>query len=103
MKINLPITQNEVALTDSARLISTTNLKGITTYANQAFIDISGFSGEELLNKNHNVVRHPDMPAAAFKDLWDTLKQGKPWMGIVKNRCKSGNFYWVDAYVTPIY
>ena len=103
MKINLPITQNEASLTDSTRLISTTNLKGIITYANQAFIDISGFSEEELLNKNHNLVRHPDMPAAAFKDLWDTLKQGKAWMGIVKNRCKNGDFYWVDAYVTPIY
>jgi aerotaxis receptor len=103
MKINLPVTQNEVSLTDSTRLISTTNLTGIVTYANQAFIDISGFSEEELLNKSHNLVRHPDMPAAAFKDLWDTLKQGKAWMGIVKNRCKNGDFYWVDAYVTPIY
>ena len=103
MKINLPVTQNEVSLTDSIRLISTTNLKGIITYANQELIDISGFSEEELLNKNHNLVRHPDMPAAAFKDLWDTLKQGKAWMGIIKNRCKNGDFYWVDAYVTPIY
>ncbi|MBV1916090.1 MAG: methyl-accepting chemotaxis protein [Pseudomonadales bacterium] len=103
MKINLPITENEVSLTDSTRLISTTNLKGITTYANQAFINISGFSEQELINKNHNVVRHPDMPVAAFKDLWDTLKQGRPWMGIVKNRSKNGDFYWVDAYITPMY
>ena len=103
MKVNLPVTENEVSFHSSVRLISTTNLKGIITYANQPFIDISGFSEEELLNKNHNLVRHPDMPAAAFNDLWTALKNDTPWMGIVKNRCKNGDFYWVDAYVTPIY
>ena len=103
MKINLPVTQQEQVLTDSDSLISTTSLKGIITYANKDFIEISGFPEQELLGKNHNMVRHPDMPVEAFQDLWDTVKSGKPWMGIVKNRCKNGDFYWVDAYVTPIY
>jgi len=103
MKINLPVTQKELPLTEQQSIVSTTNLKGITTYANKDFIDISGFTEEELINKNHNVVRHPDMPVEAFADLWNTIKSGKPWMGIVKNRCKNGDHYWVDAYVTPMY
>jgi len=103
MKINLPVTQREHPLTEQQSIVSTTNLKGITTYCNKDFIDISGFTKEELINKNHNVVRHPDMPVEAFADLWDTIKAGKPWMGTVKNRCKNGDHYWVDAYVTPTY
>ncbi len=83
-------------------LVSKTDLKGIITYANEAFIDISGFSKEELYGKNHNVVRHPDMPPAAFQDLWNTVKSGKPWRGLVKNRCKNGDHYWVDATVVPV-
>ncbi len=103
MKINQPVTDHERTFPESVQLVSTTDLKGITTYANDAFVEISGFSREELIGKNHNIVRHPDMPPAAFADLWQTIKQGKPWMGIVKNRCKNGDYYWVDAYVTPIY
>lgn len=103
MKINLPVTDKEVLLNDGDQLVSTTDLKGITTYANSSFIRISGFSSEELLNKNHNVVRHPDMPPIAFADLWVRLKKGESWMGVVKNRCKSGDTYWVDAYVSPIF
>ena len=103
MKVNLPVTNNEYPLTEQHSIVSTTDLKGITTYANKDFIDISGFEGNELIGKNHNVVRHPDMPVEAFADLWDTLKAGKSWMGIVKNRCKNGDYYWVDAYVTPIF
>jgi len=102
LKINHPITDTEQTYGEDAELVSTTNLKGAITYANQAFIDISGFSSEELLKKNHNVVRHPDVPPATFADLWNALKAGKPWMGIVKNRCKNGDHYWVDAYVSPI-
>jgi aerotaxis receptor len=83
-------------------LVSTTNLKGAITHANQAFIDISGYSRDELLKRNHNIVRHPDVPPAAFADLWNSLKAGKPWMGIVKNRCKNGDHYWVDTHVSPI-
>ncbi len=102
MKINLPVNNVEQAVSDNTILISETDPKGITTSANEQFIAISGYSKEELLGKNHNLVRHPDMPVEAFTDLWNTLKAGKPWMGIVKNRCKNGNYYWVDAYVAPI-
>ncbi|VAW64174.1 Methyl-accepting chemotaxis sensor/transducer protein [hydrothermal vent metagenome] len=103
MKKNLPISDHEINFPEHAKIISTTDLKGAISYFNQDFLDISGFSSEELLGKNHNIIRHPDMPAAAFQDLWDTLKRGESWMGIVKNRCKNGDFYWVDAYVTPVY
>ncbi len=103
MKINLPVTQRENDYDASVEIVSTTDLKGIITYANQDFIEVSGFTEEELLRKNHNIVRHPDMPPAAFADLWQTIKAGRPWMGIVKNRCKNGDHYWVDAYVTPIF
>ena len=103
MKKNLPVTDKERVYDKELRIVSTTDLKGITTYANQDFVNISGFRQDELYGKNHNIVRHPDMPQAAFDDLWKTIKAGKPWMGIVKNRCKNGDFYWVDAYVTPVY
>lgn len=102
MKINEPVTQNEVKLSETSVIISTTDLKGAITSANDEFIKISGFSEEEILGKNHNLVRHPDMPPAAFQDLWDNLKSGNKWMGIVKNRCKNGDFYWVKAYVASI-
>lgn len=103
MKTNLPITQQECKFDADLQLVSTTNLKGIITYANPDFCNVSGFDLEELVGKSHNVVRHPDMPPLAFKEFWDTLKQGKPWFGVVKNRCKNGDYYWVDAYATPIY
>ena len=102
MKINQPVTNNEKTMKDGEILASRTDLKGIVTYANKAFVDISGFSREELLGKNHNLVRHPDMPPEAFEDLWSSVKQGKPWVGIVKNRCKNGDFYWVKATVSPV-
>lgn len=103
MKNNLPVTDREVTLSLQDRLVSTTDLKGITRYANQDFQRISGFSAEDLLGKNHNVVRHPDMPPLAFADLWQRIQRGESWMGVVKNRCKNGDAYWVDAYVTPIF
>jgi aerotaxis receptor len=102
MKINTPVTDNEVDYPEHDNLLSTTNLKGAITYCNEDFIKVSGFSEEELIGQNHNIVRHPDMPPAAFADLWSCLKREQPWMGIVKNRCKDGSYYWVDAYVTPI-
>lgn len=102
MKKNLPVTDNEVELAEKQTLVSTTDLKGTITDVDKNFIEISGFSSEELLGQNHNVIRHPDMPPAAFEDLWTTLKAGKAWMGLVKNRCKSGDYYWVDAFVTPV-
>ena len=93
----------EVTFPIDVELISTTDTRGVITYANAAFCNISGFSNEELVGKNHNIVRHPDMPKAAFADLWQNLQQKKPWRGMVKNRCKDGRYYWVDAFITPIY
>ncbi|RZI77840.1 MAG: PAS domain S-box protein, partial [Pseudomonas sp.] len=103
MRNNQPITQRERTFPAQQRLISTTNAKGVISYCNDAFVEISGFSREELIGAAHNLVRHPDVPAAVFAHMWQTLKQGLPWMGIVKNRCKSGDHYWVNAYVTPIF
>jgi len=103
MKRNLPVTDIERTIADDVRIISVTDTKGVITHANQAFIDISGFGQEELLGESHNIVRHPDMPPEAFADLWQVLKAGRPWMGVVKNRCKNGDHYWVDAYVTPVF
>ncbi|MBZ0092711.1 MAG: methyl-accepting chemotaxis protein, partial [Sulfuricellaceae bacterium] len=102
MKTNLPVTTLEHQLKPGQPIVTKTDTKGIVTYVNQAFIDISGFDRDELIGKSHNLVRHPDMPPEAFADLWDTVKQEQPWRGIVKNRCKNGDFYWVEAYVTPI-
>ncbi|WP_430460041.1 methyl-accepting chemotaxis protein [Thalassolituus sp. LLYu03] len=102
MKNNQPVTQNEVRLKDGCKLISSTDLKGVIRHCNQAFIDISGFTRDELIGKAHNIIRHPDMPPAAFENMWKHLKAGRPWMGLVKNRCKNGDFYWVSAYVTPL-
>ena len=102
MKKNLPVTNREVRPEPGSSIISTTDLKGVITYVNQDFLDISGFTEEELIGKSHNVVRHPDMPPAVFADLWKRIKAGKTWRGIVKNRCKNGDHYWVEAFVTPI-
>jgi len=101
MRKNLPVTQREVAYSASATITSATDPAGRITYINKDFLKISGFSEPELLQQSHNIVRHPDMPSAAFGDLWQTIQSGRPWMGIVKNRCKNGDHYWVDAFVTP--
>ena len=103
MRNNQPITQRERTFPAQQRLISTTDARGVITYCNDAFVEISGFSHDELIKASHNVVRHPDVPAAVFEHMWSTLKQGLPWMGIVKNRCKTGDHYWVNAYVTPVF
>ncbi|OOG11962.1 PAS domain-containing methyl-accepting chemotaxis protein [Pseudomonas sp. C9] len=102
MKINLPVSGRAVEFSVDANIISTTNPKGALTYVNPDFINISGFSEAELVGVNHNIVRHPDMPPEAFAHLWQTLKAGRSWMGLVKNRCKNGDHYWVNAYVTPM-
>src|SRR5690606_6255519 len=78
-------------------------LKGVLDYVNPDFVEISGFSERELLGKAHNIVRHPEMPPAAFADLWRTLKAERPWRGMVKNRCKNGDYYWVEANAAPIW
>ena len=103
MRNNQPITQRERTFPAQQRLISTTDAKGVITYCNDAFREISGFSREELIRAPHNLVRHPDVPPAVFEHMWSTLKKGSPWMGIVKNRCKNGDHYWVNAYVTPVF
>ena len=97
------ISNNEKTFSDLEQLVSTTDLEGRITYANEEFCEIAGYSLDELKGQHHNIVRHPNMPKAAFGDLWDKLKQGSSWRGMVKNRCKNGDFYWVDAYVTPLY
>ena len=102
MKNNQPVTQREVPFPPDQYLVSKTDLKGIITQANDAFVEISGFSRSELIGSSHNIVRHPDMPQAAFEDLWRTVKSGLPWRGAVKNRCKNGDFYWVEAFVVPL-
>lgn len=103
MKINEPVTNKEVKMKENSILVSKTDLKGIITYCNQDFMDISGYNHDELIGKNHNLVRHPDMPPEAFDWLWTDLKKGKVWTAPVKNRAKNGDFYWVNANVTPIY
>ena len=102
MRVNTPITQNEYVLNEGMTIVSTTDLQGNINYANQYFIEVSGFSEMELLGAPQNILRHPDMPAEAFADLWDTIKTGMPWTGMVKNRCKNGDFYWVFANITPV-
>ena len=102
MRVNLPVTNIEYQLDEEQLLLSTTDTKGRITYINQAFIEVSGYSEEELLGKAHNLIRHPDMPPEAFEDFWNTLKQGSPWTGLVKNRRKNGDFYWVNANATPL-
>ncbi|PPQ31634.1 methyl-accepting chemotaxis protein [Rhodopila globiformis] len=97
-----PITNNEVPLPEGALLVSQTDPGGRITFANEAFVAVSGFTRDELIGAPHNLVRHPHMPQAAFRDLWTTIKAGKSWEGLVKNRAKSGDFYWVRANVTPV-
>jgi len=83
-------------------IVSSTDLKGIITYANRKFCTISGYDKKELVGKNHNIVRHPDMPKAAFQDAWDTIRASKDWTGIVKNLRKDGHYYWVYTHISPI-
>ncbi|MCH4875432.1 MULTISPECIES: methyl-accepting chemotaxis protein [Pseudomonas] len=103
MRNNQPITQRERTFPAQQRLISTTDARGVINYCNDAFMEISGFSRDELIGAPHNLVRHPDVPSAVFEHMWSTLKKGQPWMGIVKNRCRNGDHYWVNAYVTPVF
>ncbi|NVD96904.1 PAS domain-containing methyl-accepting chemotaxis protein [Massilia sp. BJB1822] len=102
MRVNSPVTNNEFVLDDGKTIVSTTDLKGKIQYANPYFIEVSGFAEDELIGAPQNILRHPDMPAEAFADLWLTIKAGMPWTGMVKNRCKNGDYYWVLANVTPV-
>ena len=102
MRNNQPVTQREIEMADGAMLVSTTDEQGRITHCNAAFVAISGFGYDELLGQPHHIVRHPDMPPEAFKDMWATIGRGRPWSGVVKNRCKNGDHYWVLANVTPV-
>lgn len=102
MRINDPVTDNEYDFPAEELLMSTTDKRGLMTHCNAAFARVSGYDIDELLGQPHNLVRHPDMPPEAYKDLWATIGHGRPWSGLVKNRRKNGDCYWVRANVTPI-
>jgi aerotaxis receptor len=102
MRNNLPVTQHEYRFPAGATLVSTTDLQGRILYCNPSFIEVSGYEKHELLGQPHNLIRHPDMPAEAFRDMWQTIQSGLPWSALVKNRRKNGDHYWVQANVTPL-
>ena len=102
MRQNLPITAHEIDVMEEHAIVSKTDLDGNIVYVNPYFIRISGYSAQELIGAPQNIIRHPDMPAQAFADMWRVIQSGLPWTGLVKNRSKNGDFYWVRANVTPI-
>ena len=102
MRTNLPITQQEFDFPAGRTLLSTTDVKGRITYANSAFVSTSGFALDQLIGQAHNLVRHPDMPAQAFADMWRSLQDGQAWTAEVKNRRENGDHYWVRANVAPM-
>ncbi|KVE30067.1 aerotaxis receptor Aer [Burkholderia singularis] len=102
MRHNQPVTQHEFDFPHDATLMSTTDSHGRIAYANAMFVQVSGFSGDDLIGQPHNVVRHPDMPGDAFADMWSTLQGGEPWSALVKNRRKDGDHYWVRANAVPV-
>ncbi len=102
MRINLPVSADEFPFPAGETLVSTTDLKGRITYCNPSFISVSGYTRDELMGQPHNLIRHPDMPEEAFRDMWASIASGQPWSAAVKNRRKDGRFYWVMANVTPL-
>lgn len=94
-------TEIETPYPDGKLIVSTTTPEGIITNVNRSFVEMSGYSAEELIGAPHSILRHPDMPSVAFKDLWDTLARGEKWQGYVKNLRKDGGYYWVKATVIP--
>ena len=101
MRINQPVTGRENVLRDDIAIISHTDERGIIEFCNDDFLEASGYTRDELVGQPHNILRHPEMPGEAFRDLWSTVKSGRPWTGVVKNRCKNGDHYWIRATVTP--
>jgi aerotaxis receptor len=102
MRNNSPVTQQAHTFPPEQPLVSVTDLKGRIVYCNPSFVAVSGFSRAELMGQPHNIVRHPDMPEEAFRDMWATIASGRPWRGMVKNRRKNGDYYWVMANASPI-
>ncbi|WP_313210559.1 methyl-accepting chemotaxis protein [Stutzerimonas nitrititolerans] len=102
MRVNLPLSGREVSVGENANILSTTDPRGRITYVNPDFVDISGYSESELLGEQHNLLRHPDMPTDAFAHLWTCIGAGRSWLGMVKNRCRNGDHYWVSAFITPV-
>ncbi|MDP3222562.1 MAG: PAS domain-containing protein, partial [Rubrivivax sp.] len=102
MRNNQPVTQRNYPFPEGVTLMSTTDTQSHITYANSAFVEVSGYSREEIMGEPHNAVRHPDMPPQAFADMWATLKAGQSWTALVKNRRKNGDHYWVRANATPV-
>jgi aerotaxis receptor len=102
MRLNTPVVDREYPFPSGQTLVSTTDLQGRITYCNKAFVTVSGFESAELLGQPHNMIRHPDMPEEAFRDMWATIASGRPWSGPVKNRRKDGSYYWVMANATPL-
>lgn len=102
MRVNNPVTDKEIKFPADYNLLSTTDTRGIVKYASKDFCEVAGYTQEEIIGQPHNIVRHPSMPPAAFQNLWDYIKSGKCWMGLVKNRTKNGDYYWVNAFASPI-
>lgn len=102
MRTNLPVSNIEYPVPEGEVLVSKTDLKGVITYCNKAFLEVSGYPAGEMLGQSHNIVRHPDVPQQLFADVWATIKSGRSWHGVIKNRRSNGDYYWVDANITPL-
>lgn len=102
MRSNLPVTQHEHLVAAGLPLLSATDAHGTITHCDAAFVDASGYALEELLGQPHSIVRHPDVPEAVFRDLWRTLGSGQTWTGVLKNRRRNGDHYWVEARISPV-
>ncbi|MFD2177360.1 PAS domain-containing methyl-accepting chemotaxis protein [Veronia pacifica] len=102
MRVNTPITGKENRFPAQYNLLSTTDTRGVIKYASKEFCEVAGYTQKELIGQPHNLVRHPEMPPAAFKNMWDYIQNGRSWMGLVKNRTKAGDHYWVNAFASPI-
>lgn len=99
----MPVTNNEYLLPDGVMQVTSTDMNGVITFCERNFIEASGYLEKELLGQPHNLVRHPDMPVEVFQDMWTQLKSGKAWTGVVKNRRKNGDYYWILANMTPLH
>jgi len=100
--MNRVVPKDEEYIITSGVILSQTDASGVITYANRLFCEVSGYSVDELVGRPHNIIRHPDMPAGVFTKMWETIKDGQVWNGLVKNLRKDGRFYWVDTEILPI-